>query len=304
MTEGLVDYYSGPHTAQWHRAHAAAIDFTSPGVGAPFDDVMERLGVQHLMFEGGEVDALPYRAHVSAAYASPNQYVADYTAHASDAWSNVESAYRTQHVDHFLQLYDANSTQERRLNGLQSVLPQAFALGVMGYPWFVPSAVGGSRYDDESAPPPALSLYKRWVQLAAFMPVMHFSYLPPQLDQDTVNMINRYTDLHKVEVVPLLESIKHNVTSLLQPIVRPLWWYDPHDEVCVHTHDQFMVGDVFLVAPVLDETSTSRDVYLPAGRWYDENLFTTHDGPQWLLDYVATANTIPYFRRFDADNVA
>ena len=297
VTEGLVDYYIGPHTSSWHQTHSAAIDFTSPNVGSPFDGVTARLGVQHLMYEGGQVDLLPYRPHFSADYASPNQYVADYLTHqqSEDPWTNIQAAYRNQHVDRFIQLYDANCTDDQHLNGLQSVLPQAIALGIMGYPYLVPSAIGGSHYPPLSSP--LQKLYKRWVQLVTFLPVMHFGSLPQQYDQGTINMVNRYTDLHKTDIVPLIESIKHNVTSQLEPIVRPLWWYDPYDDVCVKTLDQFMVGDELLVAPVLDDSSKSRDVYLPTGRWLDENLQTTHDGPQWLVEYPANDDVIPYFRR-------
>lgn len=43
--------------------------------------------------------------------------------------------------------------------------------------------------------------------------------------------------------------------------------YDfPHEGLAEVT-DQFMLGDRFLVAPVLERGATSRSVRLPAGRW-------------------------------------
>ena len=61
-----------------------------------------------------------------------------------------------------------------------------------------------------------------------------------------------------------------------------------------------------LVAPVLDEGATSRDIYLPAGRWRDEAdpAHAEYDGPITLEDYQADLFTLPYFTRISAKNDA
>ena len=35
--------------------------------------------------------------------------------------------------------------------------------------------------------------------------------------------------------------------------------------------DQFMLGSKFLVAPVLEQGKTARDVYIPEGKWKGKN---------------------------------
>ena len=62
---------------------------------------------------------------------------------------------------------------------------------------------------------------------------------------------------------------------------------------------EFLLGDKVLVAPVLDEGATTRDIYLPAGTWRDEADpdHEEHEGPKWLRGYEADIFTLPYFTR-------
>lgn len=59
------------------------------------------------------------------------------------------------------------------------------------------------------------------------------------------------------------------------------------------------MGENILVAPVLVEGATSRNIYLPAGMWRDEN----HPGGPlisgriWLINYPASLRVLPWFTR-------
>lgn len=57
----------------------------------------------------------------------------------------------------------------------------------------------------------------------------------------------------------------------------------------------FLLGDRILVAPVVEEGATSRDIYLPMGTWLDERTNTTYSGPTLLRSYSAPLHVIPYF---------
>ena len=59
------------------------------------------------------------------------------------------------------------------------------------------------------------------------------------------------------------------------------------------------MGDKVLVAPILDEGATTRDIYLPRGTWRDEvDLnYEEHEGPKWLRGYAADLFTLPYFTK-------
>ena len=51
--------------------------------------------------------------------------------------------------------------------------------------------------------------------------------------------------------------------------IRALWIAWPQDERVALIADQYLWGDHFLVAPVLEPGATRRRTYLPAGAWWD-----------------------------------
>lgn len=64
---------------------------------------------------------------------------------------------------------------------------------------------------------------------------------------------------------------------------------------------EYLLGEDILVAPVLEQGATSRDVVLPAGSWVDGNDGTVYSGNQTLKDYPAPLDVLPYFIREGSD---
>jgi len=60
--------------------------------------------------------------------------------------------------------------------------------------------------------------------------------------------------------------------------------------------DEFVYGDAFLVAPVVEPGQTSRRIYIPKGKWYDFWEGTLTAGPQ-ITRVEAPINRIPTFVR-------
>ena len=81
------------------------------------------------------------------------------------------------------------------------------------------------------------------------------------------------------------------------PIVRPLWWIAPNDTDALTVDDEFLLGDDLLVAPVVQQGATSRDIYLPAGRWRDELRNEDIDGGRWYNDYRVELDELAYFTK-------
>ncbi|ADQ06440.1 glycoside hydrolase family 31 [Caldicellulosiruptor hydrothermalis 108] len=85
------------------------------------------------------------------------------------------------------------------------------------------------------------------------------------------------------------------------PIMRPLFYDFPQDDITWEIEDEYMFGPDILVAPVLYEGATSRRVYLPAGvKWVDVNYGKIYEGGQWIDSYYAPLEVVPVFVRESA----
>lgn len=58
---------------------------------------------------------------------------------------------------------------------------------------------------------------------------------------------------------------------------------------------EYLLGESVLVAPVVEEGKTQRDIYLPNGTWKDGNNGNIYEGKQWIKNYVAQLHVLPYF---------
>jgi alpha-glucosidase len=85
------------------------------------------------------------------------------------------------------------------------------------------------------------------------------------------------------------------------PPVRPLLWDFGSDAIATTVEDAFMLGPDLLVAPVLDQGATTREVYLPAhpGGWYDWHDGASYEGGR-TITVAAPLGRLPVFARAGA----
>jgi alpha-D-xyloside xylohydrolase len=81
------------------------------------------------------------------------------------------------------------------------------------------------------------------------------------------------------------------------PVMRPLFYDFPQDQKAWEIEDAYMFGPDLLVAPVMEEGVTSREVYLPEGAsWTDANTGCRYDGGQ-TVTVPAPLDIIPVLVR-------
>jgi alpha-glucosidase len=81
--------------------------------------------------------------------------------------------------------------------------------------------------------------------------------------------LNRRAIELRYELLPHIYTVMREAAETGVPAMRPLMLEYPEDPETWDRDDQFMFGRDLLVAPVLHEARTTREVYLPKGVWYD-----------------------------------
>ena len=90
-----------------------------------------------------------------------------------------------------------------------------------------------------------------------------------QLHNPQVEIIcKKYLEL-RYRMLPYIYSAVRECTVTGMPVMRSLWLHYPDDPVAVARGDEYLWGRDMLVAPVVEQGATSREVYLPKGDWYD-----------------------------------
>ena len=287
-----------PHVVTWWNDPAHLIDISDPRAEAWFADRLERLrretGLDGFKFDAGEGCYLPADA-VTAGDLAPNDYAHRYADFVSRRFpgSDVRTAWRNQRGTVLLREWDKHSEWGLG-NGLQSVLTQALTFGLIGYPFVLPDMIGGNEYGGQHADD---ELLVRWAQVNALLPQMQFSVPPWERGHEVTRLMRDAAELH-IGFAPEIERLAEDAVATGAPIVRPLLYEFPDDRETETIWDEFMLGERWLVAPVVEPGARSRDVYLPAGRWRDDEG-VVHDGARWEVDLPAPLDRLPYFERLD-----
>ena len=270
---------------RWWRGYGGLVDLTKR---TTFEWFLERLknfsreySIDSFKFDAGESTYLP-QCDLSL---HPNKYAQLYVQLASHfTWSGVQVGYNTQMYPTIVSLLDRESKWGLD-NGLHSILTSTLTLSILGYPFVLPGPIGGSSYkrdvlanNDQSINTVDAELFARWVGLNAFLPFMQFSHLPWLYEDTVIQFSASMTALHSQLVTGTMDCLARQFMSNHEPIIRPIWWGWPLDSRTYTINTQFLIGDIYLVAPALSKGQSSCVVYLPAdsGPWLDARNGTTY----------------------------
>lgn len=155
-------------------------------------------------------------------------------------------------------------------------------------------------------PLPDAELFLRWVQASCLNPRMvmnswkpgnasNLPWMHPEVKDEVIAAIQlRYT------LMPYLWSLFERASALHEPIIRPTFYDFPNDENCFSDADDFMLGAWLLVAPVVTQGQTERQVYLPkldSGQvWFDFETGQSYEAGK-THTVQAPLNKLPLFAR-------
>lgn len=278
----------------------AMLDFTNPEARKWFSEkiifMKNSYGIQSFTFDLANIYALPFHFLSNIPMKNPSEYLTKLAefAYATDHQAIIRGGFQSQKVPLFVEAYVKNATWDYN-SGLKNVIPSVLTLGILGYPFILPSAIGGS--NGTNSPPASKELFIRWAEMATYFPIMHFSIPPWFFDEETVRITQSLLKIHQRNVVPLLKHLMKEAEVTGAPIIRPIWWIAPEDPIALRIDCEFLLGDNLLVAPILDPGHTSRNIYLPRGHWTDVINNKKLEGGRWYKDYKIQLHQIATFQK-------
>jgi len=149
--------------------------------------------------------------------------------------------------------------------------------------------------------PPSPELYVRWSQMGLlFSHARAHGHTAPRepwaYGEPALSIFRRYAQL-RYRLLPYLYAAARRAAQGV-PLARPLVYDHPSDPTTWHIDDEYLLGPDLLVAPMF-EPRGRRDVYLPAGGWYDFWTDQRFAGARWIT-YDAELETLPLFVRAGA----
>ena len=281
----------------WWDGYSAVLDLTNPKAVNWLKDKCDNLvinyGIDGFKFDGADDCFYPDggrfhqdipRVHQSRLY---SEFATNYLLNEMRACFNMQGYGLAQ------RLTDKKHSWEER--GLNTLIPNGLTMSTLGYVYCCPDMIGGGLVGDFLANDYKgidEELFVRYAQIATFFPMMQFSLAPWKvLSKENLNIVRRCCDIH-TEISEYIKELVQKASEDCSPIIRSMAFEYPncnYEEI----KDQFMLGDKYLIAPILHKNQTERKVILPKGKWEDD-LGNVFEGNQ-TIEIKVPLDRIPYF---------
>ncbi|MCD8326474.1 MAG: hypothetical protein LUC90_07275 [Lachnospiraceae bacterium] len=168
-------------------------------------------------------------------------------------------------------------------------------MAMCGIPWWT-TDIGGF-YGGNTESDTFRELIVRWFQYGVFCPVLrlHGNRDGHDRTRDIIEPTGGDNELWSfgernfeilTELVLLRERLRPYIFSQMTkasetgiPVMRPMFFDHPDDEICYSLGGQYMFGDDILFAPIVRQGQTEKNVYLPAGKWIFTQDHSVYEGP-------------------------
>ena len=145
----------------------------------------------------------------------------------------------------------------------------ALQMGMQGM-GFMHSDLGGfagANLDDE--------LYTRWLQYGVFNPIFR-PHAQEEVASEPVYRSDKVKELAKCSIELRYQMLPYNYTLAYQnsitgkPLMQPLFFEEPENEMLQTKSDEYFWGNDFLIAPIVEKGQTQKEIYFPkSSNWFD-----------------------------------
>ena len=300
MRFGLVDFTDPAAVRWWQRQVKDVLDLG-------FDGFMQDYGEQVLFdmhFADGTTGVTRHNDYLTLYAKATMQEVTRYhRAHPKrHPWFFTRAGYTGlpgNAAYEFSNFPGDETTDWGRTSGLASLTTDMLNRAVGGAYGYA-TDIGG--YFDYTSPKTTKELFLRWAEWAALSPVFRLhgsgrngTHTPWSFDKQTVRIYEQLSRLH-LRARPLITRLWQQADHTGAPPIRPLWWQYPGDRTGWQQDQEWLLGPNVLVAPVVVQGATSRQVYLPRGCWQLHGAGARRTGRRSITVQAGLA-TLPWFTR-------
>lgn len=190
-------------------------------------------------------------------------------------------------------------------------------MGMCGIPWWNSDIGGFWGGDPESES--YRELLVRWFQFGVFFPVTRLhgvrnrpkDYITrnPGVKEGSGGDNEIWSYGEKVypvlkKLIELRERLRPYIQKYMDiasktgaPLMRPMFYEYPQEEICYSLGDQYMFGEDILFAPIVKEGQTDRKVYLPSGAWIDVNTKKEYAGGGFVEMHAELEQFIAFVKK-------
>jgi alpha-glucosidase len=321
----VKDESGEPYAQDMGGFSGTLVDFTNPMARAWFKNIIKKelidKGVKGWMHDYGEslpFDAVLHSGQSAAKY--HNEYVVEWaklarevikeTGHASDTTFFMRAGHlkSPKYAPSFWTGDQLTSWDKH--DGIKTAVTGLLSSGFSGYS-INHSDIGGyasfnNRFSGNITR--SRELLYRWIELNAFTSLFrtHDGINPGMsyqinTDEDTLAFFAKFSKIFAV-LAPYREKLFKAAAQKGHPVVRHPILHYPKDQTITKLDYQFMLGDQFMVAPVLDPDKPAQRVYLPRGSWV--HLWshkTISSNGKWVVINAPVGQPPVFYKKGSAD---
>ncbi len=183
-------------------------------------------------------------------------------------------------------------------DGMAGSLKGGLHFGLSGFAFWSHDVPGFHSLPNFMNSPLDEQIYVRWTQFGVFSSHMRYHGTCKREPWEYPNIapiVKKWWKL-RYQLMPYIVEQARKTTETGYPMLRALIFSNPDDVICWHIDDEYMFGDDFLVAPVMN-SDNRRDIYLPEGEWVDFFSRETVSGGRWLKNVDVPLDEMPVFVR-------
>lgn len=292
----IKDENGKPFISEWWNGYSAVLDLSNPNAAKWFQNQFDYLKKEYGI-SGWKMDAGDSRFY--PAYPSGKGNVSSYRH--SELYASFGKGMEIKELracvknggQPIIQRIADRRHNWDRITGLPGLIEKMLVQGLVGYPFCCPDMVGGGLIEDyQEGTTFSEELYYRFIQASTLMTSLQFSQMFWKKDPKLREAVQESMALRR-KFAPYIAELVKNAAKTGEPIMRSLA-YECNERPDIN--DEFMLGDKYLVAPVIEQGATQRKVYLPTGKWQYAKTGEIFDGGRELL-FPVTLRDLPYFIR-------